>query len=189
MTEDNDPTRPYLSPQDVEREVKRHFDEAGGGLSQYSSSLRELIPGMDGEYESDVVASFLALGVRMRVLIECKHHRRPVARDVIALLVHNSRAQAPRRALWFQPRASSRAPWKSPRSMGSRSCTCGQPGSLSCGRGSTPQPRRCRPIDWSQLSRQPLSLGWPNKHGHRAAEQRVGTDKAGWCAPPSRGSR
>ena len=87
MTED-EPLRPYFSPQDVEAEVKRHFDEAGGGLSDYSSSLREVISGMDGEYEIDVVAGFLALGVRMRVLIECKHHRRPVSRDVVALLVH-----------------------------------------------------------------------------------------------------
>jgi restriction system protein len=75
-----------MSPRDFEAEVKRHFDSLGIELRSYESQLRPVAARYDGDYEIDVTAAFEALGIRILVLVECKHQRRPVAREVVQLL-------------------------------------------------------------------------------------------------------
>lgn len=40
----------------------------------------------DGTYQIDIYAMFEALGCDVKVLVECKHFKSPVKRDVVALL-------------------------------------------------------------------------------------------------------
>ena len=75
-----------------EEAVRRYFDDQGQPLQDYTSSLRDTVTAHDGEYEIDIEASFLAMGVRIRVLIECKHHGRRVKRE--AVMVLNQRLQS-----------------------------------------------------------------------------------------------
>lgn len=75
-----------LAPEVFEHEVKQLFDAAGSGLLGYESFHRDKLPGVDGVYEIDVVARFSALGVAFKVLVECKHQRDPVKREVVQVL-------------------------------------------------------------------------------------------------------
>lgn len=75
-----------MSPRDFEAEVKRHFDRLGIELRNYESRLRPVTARYDGDYEIDVTAAFDALGTRILALVECKHQRRPVGREVVQLL-------------------------------------------------------------------------------------------------------
>lgn len=40
----------------------------------------------DGDYQIDVYVTFQALGADIKVLIECKHHQRPVEQEVVQVL-------------------------------------------------------------------------------------------------------
>ncbi|MCW5650446.1 MAG: restriction endonuclease [Ramlibacter sp.] len=75
-----------LSPEQFELEVKAILDGLGLGLSEYQSLHREVIGGPDGDYEIDVTVRFSALGANFLVLVECKHHKNPVKREVIQSL-------------------------------------------------------------------------------------------------------
>jgi restriction system protein len=50
------------------------------------SSHRQKVAGPDGVYEIDVLARFSALGVDFTVLVECKHQRYTVKREVVQIL-------------------------------------------------------------------------------------------------------
>lgn len=75
-----------LSPEEFELEVKKQFDRMSKGLKNYKSDHRQIVPGMDGEYEIDIVASFEQLGLNFKVLIECKHYKRRVEREDFLVL-------------------------------------------------------------------------------------------------------
>jgi restriction system protein len=75
-----------LSPEAFEREVKNLLDAAGSTLLGFESKHRAKVTGVDGTYEIDILARFPALGVEFKVLIECKHQREPVKREVVQVL-------------------------------------------------------------------------------------------------------
>jgi hypothetical protein len=83
---ENTVERLKLSPEEFELEIKRQFDCMSRGLKNYKSTHRELIPGPDGEYEIDIVASFESLGLNFKTLIECKNYKRKVEREVLLAL-------------------------------------------------------------------------------------------------------
>lgn len=76
----------YLKPEQFELEVKAILDGLGVGLDDYRSEHREVICGLDGDYEIDVAVRFSALGASFLVLVECKHYKNAVKRETIQSL-------------------------------------------------------------------------------------------------------
>jgi len=75
-----------LPPEVFEREVKNLLDAVGTELVGFESKHRAKVLGVDGLYEIDIFAWFIALGVEFRVLVECKHQSEPVKREVVQVL-------------------------------------------------------------------------------------------------------
>ncbi|MEK5142255.1 restriction endonuclease [Paenibacillus sp. FSL M7-0134] len=46
----------------------------------------------DGEYQIDIIAEFIALSVRFKVIVECKRYTRPVEREKIVVLADKVRS-------------------------------------------------------------------------------------------------
>ncbi len=62
------------------------LDVLGLNLHGYDSQHREVVEGHDGDYEIDVTVRFGALDAEFLVLVECKHYKNPVKREVIQSL-------------------------------------------------------------------------------------------------------
>jgi len=90
-----------LTPEQFEIEVKNIIETSGLGLSQFSVEHLEKLDGADGTYEIDITARFRALGADFLVLIECKHHRHPVKRDVVMVLYDRIRALGAHKGMIF----------------------------------------------------------------------------------------
>jgi len=76
----------HFTPEEFEQHVQRMLEDSGIDLSDFYTQRREKIQGKDGEYEIDVTARFKALNTEFLVLIECKHHKHPIKREVIQVL-------------------------------------------------------------------------------------------------------
>ena len=82
-----------LTPEEFELTVKRWFEAAAGDWESFDSQHRELVGGMDGEYEIDVTIRFRAFkGARFLVLAECKKLKNPVKREVVQILYDRLRS-------------------------------------------------------------------------------------------------
>lgn len=76
-----------LSPTAFEEYVGHVLRALKEGLRDFKIEHRKLRKGANGEYEIDLEVSFRALGpTRFVVLVECKHHRARVKRDVVQVL-------------------------------------------------------------------------------------------------------
>lgn len=74
-----------VTPEDFERivvEYLRSLDD----LKDFDVRHRAVMEGPDGEFEIDAVATFEALGAEFVVLVECKHHRNPIKRELVQVL-------------------------------------------------------------------------------------------------------
>lgn len=74
-----------ITPEDYEKEVLCWLSNASGkGKVELCLSHRQKVEGHGGDYEIDIVGEFSLLGgAAMRILVECKRHRRPVERDAV----------------------------------------------------------------------------------------------------------
>ena len=95
------PSSASLSPEEFERSVAEFLVGAGDGLTSFRVLHREHLSGPDGTYEVDVTARFEALGASFLVLVECKHQRRPVERDVVQVLRDRLSAVAAQKGILF----------------------------------------------------------------------------------------
>nr|WP_315252954.1 restriction endonuclease [uncultured Duganella sp.] len=76
-----------ISPSEFEQHVRDLLSSAGGELSEFSVSRLEHIEGAGGEYEIDVIARLTIFeAADLIVLVECKHHKNPIKRDVVMVL-------------------------------------------------------------------------------------------------------
>src|SRR5438132_1552588 len=75
-----------LSPDEFEQEVERLLWTSGLDLKDFRAQRREKLTGPYGVYEIDVTARFEALGADFLVLVECKHHKRKVERELVQVL-------------------------------------------------------------------------------------------------------
>ncbi|MDE1912471.1 MAG: restriction endonuclease [Pseudomonas sp.] len=75
-----------LTPIEFERHVHSMLNAMGHSLLEYRSEHREVIQGVDGEYEIDVSARFEFLGMEFLVLVECKHYKNSVKRETLQAL-------------------------------------------------------------------------------------------------------
>lgn len=74
------------TPKQFEQEVRHFLAELGTHLTEFEVKHNQVLQTHDGEYQIDVLAAFEALGAEFRVLIECKHTKRPVEREVVQAL-------------------------------------------------------------------------------------------------------
>ena len=76
-----------LTPAQFEEHIREWLTKAGAGLCDLEVTRLEMVEGEGGDYEMDVVARFTAFqGASFVVLVECKHHRSRIKRDVIQVL-------------------------------------------------------------------------------------------------------
>lgn len=81
-----------LTPKQFEQEVEKLLRKLGVDLKEFKVQRLEKIDAADGIYEIDVTARFEALGANFLVLIECKHHKSPIKREVVQVLFDRLRA-------------------------------------------------------------------------------------------------
>lgn len=77
-----------ISPTEFEKlclEILNSYAEAEN-LSKFSIQHNAHIPTDDGTYQIDVYASFVAMGVEFKVIVECKRYSNPVPREKVAVL-------------------------------------------------------------------------------------------------------
>lgn len=74
---------PDMTPEEYEHECEAQLRRSGLGLTEFTVTHREQLPGVDGTYQIDAVARFEALGVNFRALVECKLNKRRVERDEV----------------------------------------------------------------------------------------------------------
>jgi restriction system protein len=89
-----------ISAEQFEAEVEGILRNSGIGLSDFKVQRLEKIHATDGIYEIDVTARFKALG-DVLVLIECKHHKSPIKREVVQLLYDKLRAVGAQKGMIF----------------------------------------------------------------------------------------
>jgi restriction system protein len=90
-----------LTPEQFEEEVEKQIITMDIGLSEFKVRRLEKISAADGIYEIDVTARFDALGVNFLVLIECKHHKSPIKREVVQILNERLRAVGAQKGMIF----------------------------------------------------------------------------------------
>jgi restriction system protein len=83
----NPASLPQVTPKEYEQQVIAWLKPLGTELEDLEINHLEHLPGRNGDYEFDAVASFTIFsGARITVLIECKRYSSPVKRDVILAL-------------------------------------------------------------------------------------------------------
>ncbi len=90
-----------ISPEQFEIEIQTQMEILGVKLQDFEVKRREKVQGSDGEYEIDVLAKFEALGVNFVVLIECKHHKNPIKREVVQILNDRLRSLGAQKGMIF----------------------------------------------------------------------------------------
>lgn len=90
-----------LSPIEFEHHVRSVLDAMGHSLLEYRSEHREIIQGVDGEYEIDVSARFDFLGLEFLVLVECKHYKNSVKRETLQSLYDKMRSVGAQKCALF----------------------------------------------------------------------------------------
>jgi restriction system protein len=81
-----------MTAEEFEQYVAQDLAQLGIALHNFQVQRLETIQGSDGEYEIDVPARFEALGANFLVLVECKHHKHPIKREVVQVLFDRLRA-------------------------------------------------------------------------------------------------
>lgn len=90
-----------ISPEEFEIEIQQQIKKLGINLKDFDVKRREKISGSDGEYEIDVLAEFEALGGNFLVLIECKHHKNSIKREVVQVLNDRLRSVGGQKGMIF----------------------------------------------------------------------------------------
>lgn len=55
-------------------------------MKDFTIEHNKIIKGDDGDYQIDIFASFTAMGVKIKVLAECKRYSSPVTREKVVIL-------------------------------------------------------------------------------------------------------
>lgn len=75
-----------LSPREFELITKQWVESSGGKIDSLTVKHDQKLAASDGEYQIDVVAEFDAFGAKYVTLIECKHHKSPIKREMVQVL-------------------------------------------------------------------------------------------------------
>lgn len=75
-----------ISAKEFELFVKKLLEEADENLQGIEIKHDEKIQNYDGTYQIDITARFKVFGSDFLVLIECKHHKNPIKREIVQAL-------------------------------------------------------------------------------------------------------
>ncbi len=90
-----------LTPSQFERMVVDYLRGLNAGLRSFAVRHQASISGPDGQFNMDAIATFEALGAEFVVLVECKHHRNPIKRELVQVLSDKVRSVSAQKALFF----------------------------------------------------------------------------------------
>lgn len=94
-----------LTPDQFETMVVSYLQKVGDGLSSLEVLHRGTVRSPDGEFELDAVATFEAFGADFLVLVECKHHRNPIKRELVQVLSDKVRSSRAHKGMLFSTAA------------------------------------------------------------------------------------
>jgi len=75
-----------LDPTEFERLVVHFLNGLGQPLKKLEVRHQPTVSTPDGEFDLDALASFEALGLDFVVVVECKHHKNPIKRELVQVL-------------------------------------------------------------------------------------------------------
>lgn len=90
-----------LTPEEFERTVRDILEKGGASLDSFVTRHRENVAGTDGSYEIDVTARFKALGADFLVLVECKHHKSRIKREMVQVLYDKVQSTGAQKGMLF----------------------------------------------------------------------------------------
>ncbi len=90
-----------VKPEQFERMVVKFLSSLKGELREFSVQHRTPLAGPDGEFELDALARFEALGAEFLVVVECKHHKNPVKRELVQVLRDRVRSLSAHKGMLF----------------------------------------------------------------------------------------
>jgi restriction system protein len=90
-----------LSPEQFELEIKKMLEAGGAKLDSFRATHRQILHGAEGDYEIDVAVRFEAMGAEFLVLVECKHQKHPVKREVVQVLADRIRSTGAHKGIIF----------------------------------------------------------------------------------------
>ncbi len=91
----------HLTPEQFELFVCRLLRTSSHFLEFLKVEHSVRVQGYGGEFEIDVLASFRVLGADFRVLVECKHHKSAIKRDLVQILADKVRLLRAHKGLLF----------------------------------------------------------------------------------------
>jgi restriction system protein len=90
-----------MTPTEFELTIRDYIGAIGKDLPDFVVAHDVRLVGSDGIYQIDVLAGYTALGVKMQVLIECKHYTYPVPREKVQILYDKMRATDAHKGILF----------------------------------------------------------------------------------------
>jgi restriction system protein len=90
-----------VRPEQFERMVVRFLRSLKHDLKGFSVNHRTSLSGPDGKFELDALARFEALGAEFLVVVECKHHKNPVKRELVQVLRDRVRSLSAHKGMLF----------------------------------------------------------------------------------------
>lgn len=90
-----------VTPEGFERLVVAELRQLGTPLTSFDVQHQANVPTPDGEFMMDAIATFSALGADFLVLVECKHHRNPIKRELVQVLSDKQHAAHAQKAMLF----------------------------------------------------------------------------------------
>ena len=90
-----------LTPEEFERTVRDILEKCGASLDSFVTRHGENVAGTDGSYVIDVTARFKALGADFLVLVECKHHKSPIKREMVQVLHDKMQSTGAQKGMLF----------------------------------------------------------------------------------------
>lgn len=90
-----------VTPDEFERMVVQFLRKLGHSLESFAVNHQESLTSSDGTFRLDATARFRAIGADFTVIIECKHHRNPIKRELVQVLADKVTALRAQKGMLF----------------------------------------------------------------------------------------
>ncbi len=81
-----------MSPSEFEKYTLQILEEQTAGLNNVKIEHNKVVHAYDGNYQLDGYIEFEALGVIYKTIVECKHYKYPISREIVHKVYDNLRA-------------------------------------------------------------------------------------------------
>jgi len=81
-----------ISPTDFEKYALELLQQQTCGLEKVKIVHNKIIKAYDGNYQLDGYIEFEAIGVMYKTIVECKHYKKAISREIVQKLYDNLRA-------------------------------------------------------------------------------------------------